>query len=111
MSRPEPSYRAFCGGPWLLAVAAFASIAHADPVWPGYAGDPQHSALSSIASQPLQSIVWSTPVDQTPPGGTIFIHYGSPLITAANTVIVPVKLANSDSYQIDVRNGANGVLK
>jgi hypothetical protein len=30
-------------------------------------------------------------VDLAPPTGEIFIDYGSPLITAANTLIVPVK--------------------
>ncbi len=88
-----------------------ASIAHADPVWAGYAGNAQHTALSAIPSQSLQGIIWSTPVDLNPPVGTIFIHYGSPLVTAANSVIVPVKTGAMDGFQVEVRNGANGVLK
>src|SRR5690349_1694058 len=58
--------------------------------WAGYGHDAQHTALSSIASQPLQRIKWSTPVDLNPQysGNDLLIHYGSPLITPANTVIV-----------------------
>src|SRR6187200_3282797 len=59
--------------------------------WSTYGGNAQHTALSSVASQPLEVIHWTTPVDLAPPSGTILIHYGSPLVTPSNTVIVPVK--------------------
>ena len=61
--------------------------------WQGYGLNPQHTALSPVASQSLGSILWQTPVDLNPQynGDDLLIHYGSPLITAANTVIVPVK--------------------
>ena len=42
-----------------------------------------------------------------PPQGEIFIHYGSPLVTAANTVIVPVK-TGTNSFRVDAHNGATG---
>jgi hypothetical protein len=50
--------------------------------------DEQHSALSTVQSQALDTIHWHVPVDLSPPQGEITIHYGSPLVTAANTVIV-----------------------
>lgn len=93
-----------------LASACGRTLADAPPVWDGYAGDPQHTALSSVASQPLETIRWSTPVDLYPQvagDGDIYIHYGSPMITAANTVIVPVK-TGSNSFEVEALNGANG---
>lgn len=77
--------------------------------WPNYAHDPQHSAVSAVAVQPLNNIHWSTPVDLHPPSGTIFIHYGSPIITAANTVLVPVKTGNN-SFRVEAHNGTDGTL-
>ena len=65
--------------------------------WLTHSHDEQHTALSTVQSQPLSKIHWHMPVDLAPPQGEIFIHYGSPLITAANTVIVPVK-TGSDSF-------------
>jgi len=47
------------------------------------------------------------PVDLAPPQGEIFIHYGSPLVTQANTVIVPVK-TGANSFRIEAHNGATG---
>lgn len=70
----------------LLLLMLPLSLAFAQQVasWPNYAHDSQHSAVSAVAAQPLSKIHWSTPVDLSPPSGEILIHYGSPLITAAN---------------------------
>src|SRR5450432_167636 len=79
--------------------------------WNGYGHDAQHTANSAVASQPLTNIHWSTPIDLNPPGsGDIFIHYGSPMVTAANTVLVPVKTGVADGFQVNAFSGANGTL-
>jgi hypothetical protein len=62
-----------------------------------------------VASQPLSTIHWDVPVDLNPPNGEIFIHYGSPLVTAANTVIVPVK-TGTNSFRVEAHDGATGTL-
>lgn len=83
------------------------------PAWTGFAGNAQHTALGGVASQPLARIVWSTPVDLAPQytsEGALLIHYGSPLVTRANTVIVPVKTGASGGFRIEARAGANGNL-
>ena len=77
--------------------------------WPGHARDPQHTALSSIPVQPLNRIHWQTPVDLNPPTGTIFIHYGSPVITPAGTVIIPVK-TGPDSFRVEAHSQTTGAL-
>jgi hypothetical protein len=97
--------------PLVVANCLLSRDAQADPVWAGYAGDGQHTALSSVASQPLQSIHWQTPVDLNPqftPTGELLIHYGSPLITQNNTVIVPVKTGATDGFELSASNGATG---
>jgi len=81
----------------------------ASPSWPNYAHDAHHSAVSAVAAQSLSNIHWSTPVDLDPPSGEIFIHYGSPLITAANTVIVPVK-TGTNSFRVEAHKGSDGTL-
>jgi len=93
-----------------LALATAKPAAAADPVWAGYAGDAQHTALSSVASQPLSTIHWQTPVDLNPQfsGNDLLIHYGSPLITQANTVIVPVKTGAGGGFQLSAFNGSTG---
>lgn len=104
------SHRRPCTYAAVLLTFAAAGVAAADPIWPGYAGNAQHTALSTVASQPLQAIIWSTPVDLQPKksSGNLLVHYGSPSITAANTVIVPVKTGLNDGFQISAFNGANG---
>jgi hypothetical protein len=81
--------------------------------WRDYAHDAQHSAVSAVASVPLSHIYWQTPVDLNPQysGGELLIHYGSPLITASNTVIVPVKTGASGGFRIEAHSGTNGALK
>lgn len=76
--------------------------------WPGYAHDGQHSALSPTPSQPMNAIHWQTPVDLMPQ--TWGIHFGSPLITAKNNVLVTVKTTASGNFRIECRRGSNGTL-
>lgn len=86
---------------------AVAASAHAQTgAWLTHSHDDQHTNVSSVASQALTTVHWHAPVDLAPPQGEIFIHYGSPLVTAANTVIVPVKTATG--FRIEGHNGATG---
>jgi hypothetical protein len=83
------------------------------PSWSSYAHDPQHTAISDVPAQPLKAIHWQTPVDLNPHyyGGELFVHYGSPLVTQANTVIVPVKTGPDDGFEVEAFDGGTGVLK
>src|ERR1700686_2840538 len=75
--------------------------------WPTHSHDAQHTAVSTVSSQAMSKIHWQVPVDLDPPQGEIFIHYGSPVVTAANTVIVPVK-TGKNSFRVEAHNGATG---
>lgn len=78
--------------------------------WDGYADNAQHTALSTVSSQPVAAIRWQTAVDQQPQysGTDLYIHYGSPSITVANTVIVPVKTGASDGFEVQAFSGSTG---
>ncbi|MES3012675.1 MAG: hypothetical protein V4750_02960 [Pseudomonadota bacterium] len=83
------------------------------PAWWGFGRDAQHSALGAIATQNLNRIAWSTPVDLAPQytgSGALLIHYGSPVVTALNTVIVPVKTDATGGFRFEARSGVNGGL-
>lgn len=87
------------------------------PAWRGHANDAQHTARAPAAGQPLSNIHWSMSIDHAPPlaphfrvagVGELLIHYASPMITAQNTVLVPVKTTAEGNFQIDAVAGANG---
>lgn len=80
--------------------------------WPVYAHDEQHTCIAGVASSIPQIIRWSTPVDLQPQhtGDELLIHYGSPLITRHNTVLVPVKTGMSDGFRVDARRGDDGTV-
>lgn len=85
----------------------------AGPAWWGFGRDAQHSALGGIATQDLNRISWSTPVDLAPqyqPNGALLIHYGSPVVTSMNTVVVPVKTGATGGFRYEARSGGNGGL-
>jgi hypothetical protein len=81
--------------------------------WIGLAGDPQHTGVSGVASQTLDAIHWQTPVDlsPSPSGGDLLIHYGSPVVTPNNTVIVPVKTGPAGGFRVEAFDGATGAMK
>jgi len=101
----------------VACVLMSAASVHAQSIrvpWSDYAHDGQHSALSPTASQPLHRILWQTSVDLSVPTnntGELLIHYGSPLITRSNTVIVPVKTTSVGGFRMEAHAGTNGVLK
>ncbi|MEO6710578.1 MAG: hypothetical protein ABI054_00630, partial [Planctomycetota bacterium] len=62
--------------------------------------------------QPLNQIHWQTPVDLLPQysGNLLLIHYGSPLITRRNNVLVTVKTGTSGNFRVESRMGSSGAL-
>ncbi len=83
------------------------------PTWGNYNGNAQHTGLSTVALQEMSVIKWSTPVDLNPQysGNNLLIHYGSPLATAGNTIIVPVKTGASGGFRVEGRSGYDGSLR
>ena len=81
--------------------------------WQGIGRDAGHSAIAPAASRPLSGIRWQTAVDLAPQfiQNELLIHYGSPLITAANTVILPVKTGLLDGFRVEARNAIDGSLQ
>ena len=81
--------------------------------WSGHGHDPQHSGISQTAAQPLQRVRWSMPVDLQPQytGTILYIHYGSPVITRLNTLVMPVKTGDYDGFRIEAREPADGAVK
>ncbi len=89
-----------------------AGVAVEGPPWLGFANDAQHAAQSTAQAQPLNAIHWRLPIDLVPmyKQGTLYEHYGSPVITPGNTVVVAVKTSAAGAYQIQARAGATGAL-
>jgi flagellar hook capping protein FlgD len=90
-------------------LCAFVPAAHA--AWSMHGGNPQHTAQAPVPTQSLQQIHWQMPVDLNPQysGSTLLIHYGSPLVTEGNTVIVPVKVGAADTFRVEARRGRDGL--
>lgn len=82
------------------------------PYWQGYGRDSAHTAVTYVHSQPLNQILWQTPVDQQPQytGSSLLIHYASPLITTGHLILVTVKTGVNDSFQVEARHPVTGAL-
>src|SRR5689334_12135240 len=93
----------------LIFLAIISSVSSAQlPAVSSFAGNPQHTAIYQVPSQNLSTIHWSTTIDFNNTGAEA--HYGAPLITSANTVIVPVKTTNN-GFQLKAFTGATGGAK
>jgi len=85
----------------------FITSANVQAQAPTFAGNAQHTSVYPAPAQDLNGIKWSTTIDFNP---TTIAHYGAPVITASNTVLVPVKTSN-DGFRVDAFNGSNGAAK
>jgi hypothetical protein len=74
-----------------------------------FAGNAQHTSSYAAPAQNLNVFKWIASIDLNNTGD--LIHYGAPLITAANTVLVPVKTGAAGGFQVRAFNGANGAAK
>jgi len=108
---------AACGKNATLAVPAPPGVVPAPgvsgPAWPAFGRDAQHSAVSAIATRSLSRVVWSTPVDLDAAldgDNFLLVHYGSPVVSAFNTVLFPVKTSAGGNFRIEARSGGNGGL-
>lgn len=83
------------------------------PAWPGFAGDAQHTAVSGTATFDLGRIAWTAPVDEAPQytgNGSLLAHYGSPVVTSANNIVIPVKTGATGGFRVEARAGAAGTV-
>jgi hypothetical protein len=83
------------------------------PSWQSFGRSPQHTADSAIATQDLNRIGWLAPVDLAPQvdsNGELLVHYGAPIVSAFNTVVLPVKTGAAGGFRLEARSGVNGGL-
>ncbi len=82
------------------------------PAWYGYDRDAQHTGESDrIADLRRHLVVHARrPRAAIPPGGAPLTHYGSPVVTTNNTVVILVKTGPGGGYRIEGRDGVTGVL-
>ena len=78
--------------------------------WAGFAENAQHTAMVRTMPQPLRRIRWRVKVDRHPVlvVDALLIHYGSPMITAANTVLVPTRISARAGFRVVAYSGTNG---
>jgi hypothetical protein len=82
------------------------------PAWQGDAANSQHSAAAPAPGQSLVRLHWKTPVDLAPQydGGELLIHYASPMLTAADVVLLPVKTKSYGAWEIQALAGKTGAV-
>jgi hypothetical protein len=72
-----------------------------------FAGNAQHTGLYNQPAQHLNAIRWSTVIDLSSSGTSA--HYGAPIITSGNTVIIGV--GPGTVSQVSAFDGSNGRFK
>lgn len=110
-------------GSWLFPPASSAQIAgvghpqgaglRAAVEWAGFAGNAQHTAIASEPPQRFERIRWRAKVDlhPAPVHGALTAHYGSPMITAANTVLVPTRVSTKAGFRVVAYSGTSGARR
>lgn len=118
----SPGFRRSAVGALSLAVIALtagtpggsqASLAPSSPAWAGFAADAQHTGQAVASPQPLTSVHWQVTVDHNPSCCTDgpLAHYASPMVTSANTVVVPVRIGPNNGFRLVAYDGADGTKK
>ena len=102
-------------GTWLLTLPSTAQAAGPGPAveWAGFAGNAQHTAVATSMPQPFHRIRWRAKVDLhlVLSGHELLIHYGAPMITAANTVLVPTRVSARAGFRVVAYSGTTGTRR
>jgi hypothetical protein len=64
--------------------------------WNNFGGNAQHTDIAQVAAQPIDQLLWQIPLDLAPWG---YIHYGDPIFTPNNVVVVPIKVTWNGNNQ------------
>ncbi|HEX7779924.1 MAG TPA: hypothetical protein VF424_11815, partial [Vicinamibacterales bacterium] len=87
-----------------------AATARAQAPAPGqvttFGGNAQHTSIFEPAAADLNVIRWSTSIDLAQSFRNA--HYGAPVVTASNVILVPVKTAN-DRFQVSAFDAVSGI--
>jgi hypothetical protein len=105
---PASNAQIAVAGTWRAVAGSTAGIE-----WAGFAGNAQHTAVATVRSQHFKRIRWRVNVDLNPVLDLkdLLIHYGSPMITAANTVLVPTRISAKAGFRVVAYSGNNGVRR
>ena len=57
--------------------------------WNNFGGNAQHTDVAQGAAQPINQLLWEVPLDMDAWGA---VHYGDPVFTANDVVVVPIKV-------------------
>ncbi len=77
--------------------------------WNNFGGDAQHTDVAQVAAQPIDQLLWQMPLDMAAWGD---VHYGDPIFTPNNVVVVPIKVtwdANNQGETNFIEVGLNDV--
>jgi hypothetical protein len=77
--------------------------------WAGFAGNARHTATARKRPQPFRRIRWRAKVDLAPDGAPV--HYGSPMVTRANTVLVPTRIGAGAGFRVVAYAGRSGARR
>jgi hypothetical protein len=81
--------------------------------WAGFAANAQHTAVAWQRPQPFRRIRWTAKVDVAPVlvHQELPIHYGSPMITSANTVLLPTRVSAKAGFRVVAYSGTSGARR
>jgi hypothetical protein len=104
--------KAMFTGAIVCLCAAAPALAQETPAWRGYGANAQHSAPAPAKGQKIKALHWKTAIDLNPQfsGDELLIHYGSPMITGSNTVLLPVKTGTTGGFRMEAHDAASGTL-
>jgi len=75
---------------------------------PTFGGNAQHTNVYTTSAGDLNNVIWQATIDSS--GSSSIERYAQPLVSANNTVIVPVR-TSSTNVKLNLYDGASGFLK